>query len=349
MAPWLGSWLDDALHGYGARVDGPRDARDWVRSVPSVAAVSRLVEIEYGFAVTDAVLVRSYNNDVYRVDTAVRSYAVKVYGAGRWTVDEVRWEQQLTRHLADSGFPIAADVPLPDGDTVTILSAPEGERPVAVADWVPGEKPQPPWTDSLYRDVGMWLARFHAAADQFRSSRPRRSVQTGSEVDEVSDVLDVNSSRRRLVEGAGAEAQRQLSRLADQGLRWGIRHGDASLDNIHVSDSGVHFYDLDLAGPGWQAEDLTPALSTDFADAFLAGYTAVRPLRPVELKALPWLRIMNCVQNLHFHLIRRPAFEGTASLAEGWVEAGFEALAATARPIGLDTFKRTVLKRRGSS
>jgi hypothetical protein len=43
--------------------------------VPSVAAVSRLVETEYRFAVTEAVLVRSFNNDVYRVDTAGRSYA----------------------------------------------------------------------------------------------------------------------------------------------------------------------------------------------------------------------------------------------------------------------------------
>lgn len=317
-------------------MDSPIDARDWVRSVPSVAAVSRLVETEYRFAVTEAVLVRSFNNDVYRVDTAVRSYALKVYGAGRWTLDEVRWEQQLARHLTNSGFPIAADVPLPNGDTVGILSAPEGERPLAMADWAPGEKPQPPWTDNLYWDVGKLLAQFHVAADHFRSSRPRHTVRTGHEVREVSDVLDINSSRRRLVEGAGAEAQRQLTRLADQGLHWGTRHGDPSLDNIHVSDSGLHFYDLDLAGPGWQVEDLTPALSTGFADAFLAGYTAVRPLPPVELEALPWLRIMNIIENLHFHLIGKPAFQGTASLAEGWVEAGFESLAATARPLGLD-------------
>lgn len=315
----------------------PDDPRDWVRSVPSVAAVSRLVETAYGLSVTDAVLVRSFANDVYRVDTRARSYALKIYAAGRWTLDEVRWEQQLARHLAGSGFPIAADVPLPDGDTVATLSAPEGERPVAMADWVPGHKPRPPWTDDLYRQVGKSLAEFHVAADHFRSRLPRHAVRTGREVREVSDVLDLDSSRRRLVEGAGAEAQRQLTRLAEQGLHRGTRHGDPSLDNLHVSDSGLHFYDLDLAGPGWQVEDLTPALSTGFADAFLAGYTAVRPLPPVELAALPWLRILNIIENLHFHLIAKPAFQGTASLAEGWVEAGFDSLAATARPLGLDS------------
>lgn len=318
-------------------VDSQGGASDWVRSVPSVAAVRRLVETGYGLTVTGVVLVRSCGNDVYRVDTAERSYALKVHGAGRWTPDEVRWEQELARHLADSGLPIAAAMPLADGDTVGIFTAPEGERPVAMAEWVPGRKPQPPGTGDLYRDLGRTLAQFHLAADGFRSSRPRRTVRTGSDVREVSDALGTDSTRRRLVEAAGVEAQRRIARLAGQGLHWGIRHGDASLDNVHVSDSGLHVYDLDLAGPWWQIEDLTPPLSTAFADAFLTGYTAVRPLPAVELEALPWLRIMNCIQNLHFHLVRKPALQGTASLADGGVEAGFEALAATARPLGLDT------------
>lgn len=312
------------------------DGREWVRSVPSVAAVTRIVETQYRLTVTQTVLVRSFNNDVYRVDTPDRSCALKVYGVDRWTADEVRWEQQLARHLTDSGFPIAADIPLQNGDTVGVLAAPEGERLIAMAEWVPGHKPQPPWTANLYEDVGKTLAQFHAAADQFRSGRPRHSVRTGLEVHEVSEVLDDDVPRRRLVERAGAEAQRQLSRLSDQGLHWGIRHGDPSLDNIHVSGSDLYFYDLDLAGPGWQAEDLTGALSTNFADAFLAGYTSVRPLPPVGLEALPWLRVMGIIENLHFHLIGKPAIQGTASLAEGWVEAGFESLAAAAGSLGLD-------------
>lgn len=320
---------------YGASVDSVGSQRDWVRSIPSVAAVTRLVETRYRLVVVRAVLVRSFTNDVYRVDTSERSYALKVYGVDRWTADEVRWEQQLARHLADSGFPIAADVPLPDGDIVGVLAAPEGQRPFAMTEWVPGEKPRPPWTENLYENVGKALAQFHAAADQFRSSEPRHTVRTSIEVREVSDVLD-GDLRRRLVDRAGAEAQRQLSRLADQGLHWGIRHGDPSLDNIHVSGANLYFYDLDLAGPGWQAEDLTGALSTSFADAFLAGYTAVRPLPPVELEALPWLRVMGIIGNLHFHLIGKPAIQGTASLAEGWVEAGFESLAATARLLEID-------------
>ena len=129
------------------------------------------------------------------------------------------------------------------------------------------------WTP---RRVDETLARFNAASDSLRSSYTRHTVRTGAEVREVSDVLDPGSSLQRLVQRTGAEAQRQLTHLSEHGLRWGIRHGDPTLDNLHVSDAGLYFYDFDLAGPGWQVGDLTGALSTEFADAFLTGYTAVR-------------------------------------------------------------------------
>jgi len=76
-------------------------------------------------------------------------------------------------------------------------------------------------------------------------------------------------------------------------------------------------------------------LSTEFADAFLTGYTAVRRLPPVKLEAVPWLCIMEVIEDLHFHLIGKPAMQGTASLAEGWVERGFESLAAAASQLRL--------------
>ena len=113
-------------------------------------------------------------------------------------------------------------------------------------------------------------------------------------------------------------------------------HGDPSLDNIHLTADGrVSFYDLDLAGPGWQVQDLTGALSTPFAGAFLEAYVGVRPLAAADMDALPWLRILGHVDNLAFHLIDEPAALGTSTLAEGWVDRGFEGLAAAARDAGL--------------
>lgn len=308
----------------------------WARSQLTAEAAARLVADNYRLDPTKSILVRSFVNDVYRIDTTEGSYALKVYRTGRFTTDEVRWEQDLTRHLAQVGLPVPADVALRDGDSVGTLDAPEGTRPFALATWIPGRKPQPPWTDALYRSVGSALAGLHSGMDSFSSRHPRRTVRRGDEPEQVVVALDGDRYRQQLVAQTAAAARIELDRLSAEGLCWGLTHGDPSLDNLHLDEAGaVSFYDFDLAGPGWQVEDLTGALSTDRADAFLEGYVAERPLPQVELAALPWLRILGHIDNLKFHLIDKPASMGTSTLAEGWVERGFEGLINAARDAGV--------------
>jgi len=311
-------------------------AQRWLRSLPTAGAVLELVREHYPIEPVDAVLVRPFANDVYRIDCRDRSYAFKIYGADRFTSDEVRWEQQLVRHLADHGLRVAQPIHLRDGDTVGVLTAPEGVRPFALTAWLPGNKPQPPWSADLYRRFGANLANLHRALDSFRSDLPRRTVRTGTEPEQVINTLGGDPARQRFVRDAAAAARSAIARLAQSGLRPGICQGDYSLDNVQVDDSGaLSVYDFDLAGPGWQVEDLAGALTTDFADAFLAAYLAVRPLSAADLEALPWLGILAAIDNLHFHLVRKPLTHGTASLAEGWFDLGWQTLDQTARKVGI--------------
>lgn len=308
----------------------------WLRSMPTVDTVIALVSDHYSLEVRDAILVRMFTNDVYRIDCGDRSYAFKIYGAHRFTPDEVRWEQQLVRHLADHGLPVARPVDLRDGDNVGTINAPEGVRPFALTKWLPGEKPRPPWTDDLYRRFGANLARLHLALNSFHTDLPRRAVRSGAEPEQVINALADDPERQRFVRSAGAAARAEIARLGQSGLRHGICQGDYSLDNVHVDDSGVLWvYDFDLAGPGWQVEDLAGALTTDFADAFVAAYTALRPLSAADLEALPWLGILAAIDNLHFHLLRKPLTHGTASLAEGWVDRAWHTLDHAARRVGI--------------
>lgn len=297
----------------------------------------KLVADHYSVEPIAATLVRTFNNDVFRIETDHRNYALKIYGSGRFTADEVRWEQQLAHELAHANVPVAAAVALTSGDSIGTLEAPEGQRPFALNEWVPGRKPQPPWSDSLYRSLGASLARLHAAADSFTSNYPRHSARRGDEPAQVMAALRGNTDRKRLVQRSATAAHNELERLASQGLRWGIRHGDPTLDNIHVDGGGAVFlYDLDLAGPGWQVEDLTGALSTEFADPFLEGYLSERPLADVDLEALAWLRILSHIDHLKFHLVDKPAAMGSSTLYEGWVDRGFEGLASAAQDAGLE-------------
>ena len=115
-------------------------------------------------------------------------------------------------------------------------------------------------------------------------------------------------------EVAAAVRPRLLAGSADVG----VRHGDASLDNIHVAaDGSLLWHDFDLAAAGWRAADLTGPYGGAHWPAFLDGYTS---LRSADTAAVVALRVAGLVRNLAWHLTGKVALRGTESLGEGWVE-----------------------------
>lgn len=303
-----------------------------LRSLFSPEELRDLVHDSYGLDVTSCTLIRSFVNDVYEVATPERRYVLKVYEHGGWSPDEVAWEQELIAHLASAGVAVAPIVPLRNGEPAGVLDAPEGPRPYAMVEFVEGSKPRRPFTDALYEDYGRLLARLHVAADGFRTTRYRRGSGLELTLDEpLADVLPVlDPADQTVVQELGAAARDRITRLAEAGLEWGIRHGDVTLDNVHQTPRGLVIHDFDLAAEGWRAADLAPCLATPFADAFRSGYTEVRELKPVELEALPWLGVVEHIGNLRFHLREKPAWRGTESIGEGWAEDLLKSLRATA-------------------
>lgn len=150
--------------------------------------------------------------------------------------------------------------------------------------------------DYQYGDTGLELDTSREGHDQQRPAG--RGQISPSHAGRVSNPLGAGA---RSSVWSRSSSPRSSSCLAGQGLRWAIRHGDPSLDNIHIThDGNLGFYDLDLAGPGWQAEDLAGAVSTTFAGPFLGGYVSTRPLPAVDMEALPWLRMLSAIDNPSF-------------------------------------------------
>jgi len=305
-----------------------------LRSIPTPEAVAETVRGSYGLDVTRCTLIRSFVNDVYEIATPERRYVWKLYHHGGWSADEVGWEQELITHLAASGVAVSRAVPLANGELVDVLDAPEGPRPFAMTEFVDGRKPRQPFTDELYDEYGTLLARLHDAADSFRTTRYRRPFDLEETLDdplaEVLPALAGQPDDQAIVRELGALARNRIEELAEQGLEWGIRHGDVSLDNVHLTSRGLTIHDFDLAAEGWRVADLAGCLATPFAEAFLGGYTRVRELKPVELEALPWLTIVGNIGNLRFHVCDKTAWRGTESLSEGWVDGLLEGLRAKA-------------------
>jgi Ser/Thr protein kinase RdoA (MazF antagonist) len=285
------------------------------RSLADPAALAALVSQRYGLAVTGCVLLRSLVNDVYRVDSADGPRLLKVYRAGQHAAADVAWELRLAAALDPLVAPGIGDA--------GVLEAPEGPRPYALWTWAPGVRPRPPFDDALFARYGAAAARFHAAADEVAIGRRAFPVDAalGRPYAELLPRLAPadRTAVARLIDAA-------VAHLAGLDLPEGVCHGDLSLDNLHLDGERVIFYDLDRAGWGRRAADLTGPAATAHWPAFLAGYRGVRPFSDAEVAALPWLDAVGRIGDLHFHLVDKPLLRGTESIGEGWAEHNLDRL-----------------------
>lgn len=286
----------------------------WLRSLPTPDALREHLAAAYGVPFTGCTLLRSLVNDVYELTAPGGRFVLKLYRAGGRSAAEIRWETALAAHLLAAGLAVPRPVPLVDGTDVGVLPCPEGDRPYVLTEHVDGAKPDA--TDDLYRDFGGLVARFHITAAGLPPRAPRERPVDGL-------LPHLSPADAEMIEELGTTARDWLSRAT---LTYGTCHGDVSLDNLLVTSSGLVLYDFDLAGHGPLAADLTGVAATQHWEAFLAGYTAVAPLTPEDLAAIPHLTVVGRIANLWFHLVDKPGFRGAESRDEGWAARELAAL-----------------------
>lgn len=272
-------------------------------------------------------LLRSYTNDVYAVTApaAGERFVLKIYGEGWRTETEVGYEVALLRHLCAKGLPVAAPVPGDGNRLVQSIETASGRRPrcAVLFAQAPGEKPRPPFTPPLYEAFGRAIARMHSLSDDFTTGPPhsRRPLDLTYLIDEpvtLTAPLFERAGDRAFLEGLAERVKRGIAALTAEGLDWGPIHGDATLDNLHVTaaeEGGVILYDFDSGGPGWRAADLQgwAAHNTEYAerwDAFQQGYSSLRPIAPADLRAAPFLTLAGDIQGIQIDLENRVLRQG---------------------------------------
>lgn len=303
-----------------------------LRSLPDPHALRTHLQERYDLPFTGCTLIRSLVNDVYELTAADRRYVLKLYRTAGWHPAEIRWEVELSAHLATSGLAVPRVQPLLDGALVGVLDAAEGARPFTLSTFVVGAKPRPPFDDELYRSFGHLVASFHDAADNFAPVDRRRPSDLRRRLDEpLAQVLPlVSPDDRELLSSLANAVRKKLDEYGEQGLNWGVCHGDVTLDNVLLTSDGLALHDFDLSAEGWRAADLTGVAATPHWDAFTAGYTSTRILKDVDLAAIPWLAVVGDIFNLRFHLYDKPHLRGTESLTESWASGTLDALRSAA-------------------
>lgn len=232
-------------------------------------------------------------NDTYRISTPQGFFILRVYRREVREQDvnyELALLLQLQSLLAGKSTSVAEAVADKRGRMHSVLNAPEGPRCAVLFRYADGTEDGMREEESCYA-FGRSAAELHLALDRVEMKLPRYALDTRFLVDEPLE---------RIVKHVGAEheavpflrqcaaALKERIRLAtEQGLDWGLCHGDMHGNNNAYRDGGrfAHF-DFEWAAPGWRAYDLAQVLLSrrrhmpDQAEklwaAVMEGYRSVR-------------------------------------------------------------------------
>lgn len=240
-------------------------------------------------------------NDTYLVQTSGAKYILRVYQAGWRALSDVLYELDILLQLEQSGFPVSVPVAQLDGDYVCTLQAPEGSRQVVLFTYAPGEPLDRHDVTDSYSHGGA-VATLHNAADHISSTHERAPLDLSYLIDwslqTIEPLKACSVDDWRYLLDLSEHLRSQVQQFAQQGLDWGVCHGDCHMLNDHIdNDKHITFFDFDCCAPGWRAYDLAIMrwcegfYKMDPGDllwqAFLKGYTEKRPISETDRASIP--------------------------------------------------------------
>ncbi len=234
-------------------------------------------------------------NTVYRVDSAAGRFVLRIQEPN--TLDaptigsELAWLAAL-RHDTD----LAVPQPLPNdaGELLTALQ-PQGMPPrhIALFRWMDGQIVGKATTPARLFKVGMLMATLHRHAQSFIPpspfTRPRwdwaRMFGAGSVFGSGRiDPLLADEDRPAFAE-ASAVVRRAMEELGEGSEAFGLIHSDLHSWNYLYQRGEIKAIDFEICGWGHWILDLAVTIEAlagprkaAMRDAFLSGYTSVRPL-----------------------------------------------------------------------
>ncbi len=257
-------------------------------------------------------LLRTQDNDHYRVKAGGERYVLRVYQNGdllHRQESDYQFELDWLRFLHEQGLPVSYALPRRDGSYVGSLNAPEGKRYYALFTLAPGSGLSIQNHDQLY-ECGAYIAKIHVISNDFSSPHHRTPLDLDFLLEQPLERIRRAWGPRRatnldiLVASADDAREEIISLLgaapsADSD-QWGVIGGDFHNLSVHFNNGQPTFFNFDLCGYGWRAYDIAAFLSNTnllqasegYSEAFFAGYYSVRPLLREEHAAIsPFLTL----------------------------------------------------------
>ena len=257
-------------------------------------------------------LLRTQDNDHYRVTVGDQKYVLRVYeqgdAVGRQESDYL-FEMDWLLFLKEQGLSVSSPIPRKDGSLLGSVNAPEGKRYYALFTFAKGRSMSLKDQDQLY-EFGASMARIHKISGQFSSPQQRQPIDMACLLDKPLQRIERSWGPQRTAnldillvsaEEARNEVYSLLGEKPDPGSDiWGMVGGDFSNLSVHFDNGQPTFFNFDRCGASWRAYDIAAFLSNTnllqasegFSEAFFAGYYSVRPLSREEHAAVsPFLTL----------------------------------------------------------
>ncbi len=257
-------------------------------------------------------LLRTQDNDHYRVMSGDQKYVLRVYEQGdaldRQESDYL-YELDWLLFLKEQDLSVSSPIPRKDGTLLGSLNAPEGKRYYTLFTFAKGKSMSLQDQDQLY-EFGSCMAKIHNISNKFESRHKRRTLDMAYLLDKPLERIKRSWGPQRsanldILLTSAEDAKNKVFSLLGENPNpnsdiWGVVSGDFSHMSVHFNGSRPTFFNFDRCGKGWRAYDIASFLSNSnllqasagYSEAFFAGYYSVRPLTREEHAAVsPFLTL----------------------------------------------------------
>lgn len=264
----------------------------------------------WGFENASIILAAARENEVYRVDTGGKTYALRLHRDGYRSQAELQSELAWLRRLADGGVRVPHPVESAQGQLLAQINGVS----VSVLSWLegatlgaPGEMQGVDDRIDFCRKLGVEMAKMHAVSDGWALpsgfSRPSwdREGLLGEDPlwGRFWEHPHLTAAQRSALEAARIKAGKALAQV-EASLDFGLIHADAVGQNLMWDSETVAFIDFDDACFGFRSFELATFLLRFMQDddypqlreALLEGYSIRRRIETSELDLMLLLRAL---------------------------------------------------------
>ncbi|MFD1675225.1 phosphotransferase enzyme family protein [Alicyclobacillus fodiniaquatilis] len=283
-------------------------------SIPSASGILREILPLYGLEQLDlnCRLIKHGSNDTFLLYNDATKFIFRIYRHQWRTEHDVRNEIEYILHLHAKGLKVALPLPTLCGERLLHLQFPEGTRQAVMFSYASGL----PLKGDEFADFGATCAKLHLASADFSSAHSRFPLDAEHLLVEplhyIRPFLTERPDDWQWLQRIAQEFRDRLASPEHAGLEWGMCHGDLHPGNMHSDGGELVFFDFDCGGPSWRAYDLAVYLSilaNDGGDeksiqpwrTFITGYQTVKPLRDIDLKAIPLFVVVRQIWLMGYH------------------------------------------------